>query len=381
MYNFCSPVADGEAVPAQHKQGWGQFLKQITSFTGDLSALTAPPFILSPTSLTEFASYWGEPVAEFESIASGTTPEERQLLVTKWYIATLSGQFTRREKETGSEKKPLNPFLGEQFIGSWKGGDLVLHAEQVSHHPPITAYNLEHRAKGIVLEGNCAQKTSFSGRTIVVKQVGHAIVSVKLSNGEVEKYLITLPKLKIEGLWYGAPYIELDGTSMIQSSTGYLTTVSYAGKGWVSGKAHTFTATLTKSGSSSTIQTITGTWTGESHFKGGSKDGQLFLNAAGPTNPIEVKPVEQQGEFESRRAWKAVADGIRKGDFDSASAAKSALENSERQKRKDEQSAGHQFQLRLFDVVTEDPEYTKLAAMCKHSPSHETSYTFKRNSA
>jgi len=37
------------------------------------------------------------------------TPEERQLLVTKWFLSTLSGQFTRREKDTGSEKKPLNP--------------------------------------------------------------------------------------------------------------------------------------------------------------------------------------------------------------------------------------------------------------------------------
>ncbi|PAK71758.1 hypothetical protein B8W95_13150, partial [Staphylococcus pasteuri] len=39
---------------------------------------------------------------------------------------------------TGSEKKPLNPFLGEQFLGDWDNGELVLTVEQVSHHPPIT---------------------------------------------------------------------------------------------------------------------------------------------------------------------------------------------------------------------------------------------------
>lgn len=342
--------------------------------------MTAPSFILSSTSLVEFSSYFAEPVAEFEAIATGATPEERQLLVAKWFIATLSGQFTRREKETGSEKKPLNPFLGEQFIGSWKNGEVQLHAEQVSHHPPITAYHIESKSKGLVLEGNCAQKTSFSGRTIVVKQVGHAILRLKTGD-KTESWLITLPKLKIEGLWYGAPYIELDGTSMIQSSAGYLTTINYAGKGWVSGKAHTFTATVSKTGSSSALHTITGTWTGESHYKVGSNDGKLFLNAAGPTNPIEVKPVEEQGEYESRRAWKAVADGIRKGDFESASTAKSALENSERQKRKDEQAAGKPFQLRLFDVVQDDEEYAKLAAMCKHTPAQETSYSFKRSAA
>lgn len=193
-----------------------------------------------------------------------------------------------------------------------------------------------------VLEGNCAQKTSFSGRTINVKQVGHGLLKIKLADGKFESYLITLPRLKIEGLWYGAPYVELDQTSLIQSSHGLVTKIEYRGKGWVSGKSHSFTATISSTGSTSSsshhhhssssgsvLYTIDGTWTGESHFikpSNGGKEGQLFLNAAGPTNPIEVRPVEQQGEFESRRAWKAVADGIRKGDFESASQAKAALE-------------------------------------------------------
>jgi hypothetical protein len=40
----------------------------------------------------------------------------------------------------GSEKKPLNPILGEQFIGKWVGeeGETILQSEQVSHHPPVT---------------------------------------------------------------------------------------------------------------------------------------------------------------------------------------------------------------------------------------------------
>ena len=35
--------------------------------------------------------------------------------------------------------------------------------EQVSHHPPITAYCIENPAKGMILTGHNAQKTSFSG--------------------------------------------------------------------------------------------------------------------------------------------------------------------------------------------------------------------------
>lgn len=87
------------------------------------------------------------PTLDPQAIADGKTPEERHLLVTQWVLATFAGQFTRREKETGSEKKPLNPILGEQFLGKWEGpeGDTVLRAEQVSHHPPVTGTSLIER--------------------------------------------------------------------------------------------------------------------------------------------------------------------------------------------------------------------------------------------
>jgi len=143
--------------------------------------------------------------------------------------------------------------------------------------------------------------------------------------------LITLPKLKIEGLWYGAPYVELDGTSYIQASHGAVTTIKYSGKGWVSGKSHSFTAEVAPATGAQVLYTISGVWSGgESSFVKPSKsgfEGQVFLNAdENNTTPIQVAPIEQQQEYESRRAWKAVADGIRRGDFDAASTAKSALE-------------------------------------------------------
>jgi hypothetical protein len=64
--------------------------------------------------------------------------------------------------------------------------------------------------------------------SIIVKQIGHAVLTVGLSSGEKEEYLVTLPRLRIDGLWYGSPYIELAETSYIQSSTGWLSTVRTA---------------------------------------------------------------------------------------------------------------------------------------------------------
>lgn len=58
-----------------------------------------------------------------------------------------------------------------------------------------------------------------------MKQIGHAVLTVDLPGGTKEEFLITLPKLRIDGLWYGSPYIELTETSYIQSSRGWLSTV------------------------------------------------------------------------------------------------------------------------------------------------------------
>ena len=71
----------------------------------------------------------------------------------------------------GSEKKPLNPVLGELFYGVWPDkhgrGQTDLTVEQVSLHPPITAYYIENKSKGLSLQGHNAQKTSFSKASII----------------------------------------------------------------------------------------------------------------------------------------------------------------------------------------------------------------------
>lgn len=61
--------------------------------------------------------------------------------------------------------------------------------------------------------------------SIIVKQIGHAVLTVALPGGGTETFVITLPRLRIDGIWYGSPYIELTDTSYIQSSSGWLSTV------------------------------------------------------------------------------------------------------------------------------------------------------------
>ena len=270
--------------------------------------------------------------------------------------------------------RPLNPVLGEVFYGTWPNvnnrGTTTLLVEQVSHHPPITAYVIENKQKGLRLVGHNAQKTSFSAGSIIVKQLGHAVLNV----GD-EQYLITLPRLRIDGLWYGSPYIELTETSYIIGG-GNVTTIEYKGKGYFSGKSHTFKATMTpvpgQGGAGPKETVVEGTWHESSKFTKGVT-GNFYEVVPGAKE--EARPLEwsaELGEEETRRLWFLVAKGIREGDFDLASREKTRIEvkylcfaavllliassqNDQRQRRKDEQAEGKTWQLKHFERVESDP--------------------------
>ena len=112
-----------------------QIIKSLSTFNGDMASMTAPPFILSSTSLTEYSSYWSEHPPVFIAPSQDSNPQNRALLVTKWFLTTLKQQYSSRNEKLGSEKKPLNPFLGELFLGKWEdpAGDTTLISEQVRY--------------------------------------------------------------------------------------------------------------------------------------------------------------------------------------------------------------------------------------------------------
>ncbi|CCF55812.1 hypothetical protein KAFR_0A03770 [Kazachstania africana CBS 2517] len=366
-----------------NSSSWTSFLKSVTSFNGDLSSLTAPPFILSPISLSEFSQYWAEHPDLFlePSFVNADNFKEhfvedpevesaeivRMICVVRWFIATLRSQYCTRNESTGSEKKPLNPFLGELFVGKWESkenenfGETILLSEQVSHHPPMTAYTIFNDKNEVRLEGYNQVKASFGkSLTLSVKQLGHAILNVK-----DESYLITLPPLHLEGLLVAAPFVELEGRSYIQSSTGLHCVIEYSGKGYFSGKSNSFKARIFKTAEDakdkeSALYTISGQWSGTSKISKGKTELGTFHDAkeAAPEH-LTVKPIEDQHPLESRKAWKDVADAITQGDMTLIAQTKSTLEESQRELRKQEEEKGIDWERRWFkdinyDASTED---------------------------
>ncbi|KAF2834971.1 oxysterol binding protein-like protein [Patellaria atrata CBS 101060] len=355
-----SSQQEGAAVPASAKGSWSSFLKSIASFNGDLSTMTAPPFILSSTSLVEYSSYWAEHPSLFVAPTSEQDPAKRAMLVLKWFLSTLKQQYSSRNEKLGSEKKPLNPFLGELFLGRWndEAGETQLVSEQVSHHPPVTAYSIWNDKHGIRLQGYNAQKASVSS-TINVKQIGHAILHIDAFD---EDYLITLPSLHIEGLITGSPFVELNRTSYIQSSSGYTAKIDYKGRGWLSGKKNTFSATLFPSGKEKEVlYTVEGQWNDSFTIKGSMKNVvEKFDAKAAKISPLLIADLEEQDSMESRRAWAKVAAAISKGDMDATSREKSLIENAQREMRKKEKEENREWERRFFTRKETSPVFEAL---------------------
>lgn len=232
-----------------------------------------------------------------------------------------------------------------------------------SHHPPATAYNITNIPSGVRLEGYNAQKASFS-KTINIKQIGHAVLTVPAPSSEdADVFLITLPSLHIEGLIFGSPFIELDGSSYITSSTGFTAKVDYSGKGWLSGKKNSFTATLFPTGKERDVLfNVSGQWTKTFEIHSGpakynAKDNLVETWDPLPLSELIVAPLEKQHPMESRRAWSKVAAAISKVDLDTVSLEKGKIENAQREMRSKEKTEGSTWQRRYFTAQndTTDP--------------------------
>lgn len=178
-----------------------------------------------------------------------------------------------------------------------------------------------------------------------------------------------MPSLHIEGLVYGSPYVELNAHTYIQSSSGYTSKISYSGKGWMSGKKNSFTATLYPEGKEKDIlYSVEGQW--NDSFIARDAKAKIEIETYSPkssqTTPLSVAPLDQQGDLESRRAWRAVAEAIGKGDMDVTGTEKGKIENAQRELRKKEREEGREWERRYFSRVEPDERFEELAEKVGH---------------
>lgn len=359
---------------ASNRSTLKEFLASIATIQGDLSNITAPPFVLGEFSTVELPQYWADHPSLFISPAQEENEEKRALLVLKWFLGSLKNQQYAGRKEEDGVKKPLNAFLGELFLGSWNdeaAGETRLISEQVSHHPPVTACYLWNDKYGIRAEGFTQQEITFSG-SVSIKQKGYAILHIDKYD---EDYLIPVPNVKVKGILSGTPYPELVSSYSIISSNGIVSEVKFEGKsllGLGGGSKNSFEARVYRSDSpKDELYTAKGSWNGSFSICN-ARSGQEVENydvGAQKAFPIVVANRSEQDPWESRRAWGGVIDALGKGDMKGTTDAKSIVEEGQRQMRRDEGAKGEQWQTVFFERRQSDPVFERLSA------AHQDSFT------
>ena len=114
-------------------------------------------------------------------------------------------------------KKPYNPVLGERFRARWQFADnteALFVSEQVSHHPPISAYHYVSPENNIIIAGDIRPKSKFLGNSAATLMQGESKIIFTNRPGEV--YRIAMPNVYARGILFGRMVLELGDNSTVR---------------------------------------------------------------------------------------------------------------------------------------------------------------------
>lgn len=369
-------------------EGQGSVIKHLLSqirIGMDLTKVVLPTFILERRSLLEmYADFFAHPDL-FSAIPDYNTPEERMIQLVRWYLSAFHAG-----RKSSLAKKPYNPILGEIFRCHWQldqasagqhndnntrsssevtsnycsskgaaaGADdemqqLTFVAEQVSHHPPVSAFYAENKEKGISCCAHIYTKSKYLGLSVGVHNIGKGVINLHKHN---ETYVCTFPSAYGRSI-LTVPWVELGGPVTITcEQTGYKANIEFIMKPFYGGKKHRVTGEILRP-NNEPILAIDGEWNGVMYSKSppSSSGKQVFVDTTNlPVIKKHVKAVSVQDSFESRNVWKEVTRALKLKDVNSATAAKSFIEQRQRDLLKDRLEKGVKWRTRYFEPANDE---------------------------
>ncbi|KAJ7630380.1 Oxysterol-binding protein [Roridomyces roridus] len=314
----------------------------------DLSRVTFPTFVLEPRSMLErITDFMSHPDLIFGA-ETCEDPEERFMRVLQYYLA---GWHIKPK----GVKKPYNPVLGEFFRCRYDYPDGTRGyyvAEQVSHHPPISAFYYVSPENRLSILGELRPKSKFLGNSVSTNMEGENRISL-LGRPDDGEYVITMPNMYARGILFGKMVQELgDSCTAKNEKNGYSCDLEFKTKGFFSG---TYNAIAGKIRHNSTdVGEVSGRWSHTMEFKS-AKTGQkrvLFDAVKDGKNVVvkQVTPEDEQEPNESRRLWVDLTRAIIAKDMDAATDAKSKVEDAQREHARKLEESGGKHAPRFFEL-------------------------------
>uniref|UniRef100_A0A7N6FF09 Oxysterol-binding protein n=1 Tax=Anabas testudineus TaxID=64144 RepID=A0A7N6FF09_ANATE len=177
----------------------------------ELSKIAMPVIFNEPLSFLQRLTEYMEHTYLIHQANAATDSVERMKCVAAFAVSAVASQWER----TG---KPFNPLLGETFelIRDDLGFRWV--SEQVSHHPPVSAFHAEGLKDDFVFHGSIYPKLKFWGKSIEAEPRG--IITLELPKYN-EAYTWTNPTCCVHNIIVGQLWIEQYGNvEVINHKTG-----------------------------------------------------------------------------------------------------------------------------------------------------------------
>jgi len=135
-------------------------------------------------SATRKLGYFNQNLIAFNEVNSDL---DRLFLVLRWFFAYIS--------EEKPDKKPYNPVIGETHVckvHSEEFGETKFYAEQVSHHPPITAFTVRNKEKKVNVDGNITFGVRFETNSVICTTDG--FINIYSTDPSLEGEVFTIDK-------------------------------------------------------------------------------------------------------------------------------------------------------------------------------------------
>ncbi|XP_028282760.1 oxysterol-binding protein-related protein 2-like isoform X2 [Parambassis ranga] len=167
----------------------------------ELSKIAMPVVFNEPLSFLQRLTEYMEHTYLIHQANATTDSVERMKCVAAFAVSAVASQWER----TG---KPFNPLLGETYelIRDDLGFRWV--SEQVSHHPPVSAFHAQGLQEDFVFHGSIYPKLKFWGKSIEAEPKG--IITLELPKYN-EAYTWTNPTCCVHNIIVGQLWIEQYG--------------------------------------------------------------------------------------------------------------------------------------------------------------------------
>lgn len=193
----------------------------------ELSKITMPVIFNEPLSFLQRITEYMEYGQLLKTASTTDDPLLRMQYVAAFAVSAISSNWERIGK-------PFNPMLGETYEFERSDIGFRLISEQVSHHPPVSAFHVE--GDGYTLHGSVLPKLRFWGKSVEVTPKGIMTLTFPKYN---DVYTWQNVNCCVHNVIVGKLWVEHAGTVEILNHTNKMKTVlNFKQCGWFGKELH-----------------------------------------------------------------------------------------------------------------------------------------------